>query len=149
PWGLRGGLRIQVLTERPERFRRGSELFIQGKPYRLQRVRREKGALIVWLAGVETPEAAQALRGQLLEVPFTPPPPERFYHFQILGLEVWTDTGEFLGNVQDILQTGSNDVYVVHGPRGEVLIPAIDAVVQKIDLDKRRMVVHLLPGLMP
>lgn len=149
PWGLRGGLRIEVLTERPERFRIGAEVFIQSKPYRIRRVRREKGSLIIWLSGVDTLETAQAMRGQLLEVPFTPPPPERFYQFQMLGLEVWTDTGEFLGHIQDILETGSNDVYVVRGPLGEVLLPAIDTVVQQIDLDQRRMRVHPLPGLLP
>lgn len=149
PWGVRGGLRVEVLTERPERFRAGAEVFIQGKPYRCRRVRRQRDTLILWLAGVESVEAAQALQGHLVEVPFVTPPPGRFYRFQVLGIGVWADTGEFLGHVRDILETGSNDVYVVHGPKGEVLLPAIDTVVQCIDPAQGRMVVHLLPGLLP
>ncbi|GBD11483.1 Ribosome maturation factor RimM [bacterium HR23] len=148
PWGLRGGLRIEVLTERTERFFPGAEVYIQDRLYHCRRVRWEKEGLILWLEGVDTLTTAQALRGHLLEIPFTPPPPGRFYHFQVLGLEVWTDTGQFLGHIREVLETGSNDVYVVHGPQGEVLLPAIDAVVQSIDLDRQRMVVHLLPGLL-
>lgn len=149
PWGLEGALLVEVLTERPERFRPGAEVLVQGKPYRCRRVRWQRGSLLLWLWGVESREAAEALRGRLLEVPFTPPPPERFYHFQVIGLEVWTETGEFLGTVHRILETGSNDIYVVRGPRGEVLIPAIDTVVREIDPNRGRMVVHLLPGLLP
>jgi 16S rRNA processing protein RimM len=64
-----------------------------------------------------------------------------------VGLAARTAEGEDLGTVTEVLQTGSNDVYVVQGPRGEVLLPATREVIKKIDLDARTLVVQLLPGL--
>jgi len=61
---------------------------------------------------------------------------------------VLTPEGEDLGRIDDILQTGSNDVYVVHGSRGELLLPAIKQVVKTVDLDQGTMVVELMPGLL-
>ena len=73
--------------------------------------------------------------------------PDRFYWHEIVGLEVWTDTGENLGKVQQVLRTGSNDVYVVGTGAQEILIPAIEDVVKSIDVEAGKMTVHLIPGL--
>jgi 16S rRNA processing protein RimM len=96
---------------------------------------------------------AGALRGAYLYVPeseaVTLPPGEFFVH-QIVGLTVVTLGGEVLGTIEDVLQTGSNDVYVVRqdGPDGrEVLLPATKEVVREVDLDSKTMRVELLPGL--
>ena len=72
-----------------------------------------------------------------------------YYHFQILGLEVRTTTGEVLGRVEQIISTGSNDVFVVRGPRGEVLIPAVDDVVKSVDPAAGRIEVEVVEGLLP
>ncbi|HAI08473.1 MAG TPA: 16S rRNA processing protein RimM, partial [Dehalococcoidia bacterium] len=74
-------------------------------------------------------------------------PPGEFYHFQLLDLRVLTEEGEELGTVSDILETGSNDVYVVTGGSGEILIPALADVVKDIDLEKGVMLVSLPDGL--
>jgi len=63
-------------------------------------------------------------------------------------VEVVTTEGEPLGRVAEVIETGANDVYVVHGPRGEILIPAIEDVVRELDLEARRMIVEILPGLL-
>ncbi len=62
-------------------------------------------------------------------------------------MEVTTDEDEHLGTVTEVIQTGANDVYVVRGPRGEVLLPAIDECVLELDLDANKMIVHLMDGL--
>jgi 16S rRNA processing protein RimM len=73
----------------------------------------------------------------------------QYYHFQILGLEVRTTAGEVLGRVEQIISTGSNDVFVVRGPRGEVLIPAVDDVVKSVDPAAGRIEVEVVEGLLP
>jgi 16S rRNA processing protein RimM len=96
-------------------------------------------------------DAARTLIGTYLYVPETEavklPEGEYFVH-QIVGLRVVDPAGESLGTVADVLQTGSNDVYVVRGPRGEVLVPAIKDVIQQIDLPSGTMTVALPPGLL-
>jgi len=96
-------------------------------------------------------EDATELRGQFLEVPqsqIRPLPNGEYYQFQLLGLEVWTTEGELLGRIAHILPTGSNDVYVVPSKHGELLIPAIEDVVISIDLEKGRIVIELIEGLL-
>jgi 16S rRNA processing protein RimM len=66
----------------------------------------------------------------------------------MIGVEVFTEEGERLGRVAEVIDTKANDVYVVRGPRGELLIPAIEEVVQELNVEARRMVVHILPGLL-
>ena len=70
-----------------------------------------------------------------------------YFHFQLLELKVLTEEGEDLGRISDILETGSNDVYVVTGPTGEVLVPALADVIVKVDLDQGIMEVSLPDGL--
>ncbi|MGD0781157.1 MAG: ribosome maturation factor RimM [Dehalococcoidales bacterium] len=74
-------------------------------------------------------------------------PPGVFYLHQIEGLEVFTEQGENLGRVKEILKTGANDVYVVQGSKGEILLPAIPQVIREVRLEEGRMVVRLMEGL--
>ena len=74
-------------------------------------------------------------------------PEGEYFHFQLLGIKVLTEEGEELGRISDILETGSNDVYVVNGPTGEVLVPALADVIVKVDLDQGIMEVNLPDGL--
>ena len=75
-------------------------------------------------------------------------PEGQYYYFQLIGLEVWTTQGEFLGNITEILATESNDNYVVRNTNGEILIPAIEDVVKSIDLDKGCLVIEPIAGLL-
>jgi 16S rRNA processing protein RimM len=92
------------------------------------------------------------LRGQLVQIAreeAVPLQAGQFYEHQIVGLSVVTADGHALGQVVEVLATGANDVYVVLGPRGEILLPARAEVVRAIDLDAGTMTVVLLPGLTP
>lgn len=75
-------------------------------------------------------------------------PEGQYYHDQIIGLQVRTNKGELLGTVTDILTGKSNDNYIVQGPRGEVLIPAIEDVVQSIDLNRKCITINPINGLL-
>jgi 16S rRNA processing protein RimM len=72
---------------------------------------------------------------------------DEYYLYQIVGLEVWTNEGKFLGCVDEILFTGGNDVYVVRDGDQEVLIPAISDVVKEVDISEGRLTVQLMEGL--
>jgi len=154
PHGVRGELRVEILTDYPERLSSVHHVLYLGteaRPYTVERVRFHQGAALIKLAGCDDRNAADELRGQLLQIPMEEAAPleeGEHYHFQIVGLEVVTDRGEPLGKVQEVLDTGANDVYVIQGPRGEVLIPAIEGVVLQLDVQGRRMVVAIPPGLL-
>ena len=70
-----------------------------------------------------------------------------YYWFDLIGLDVFGIDQKYLGRLESIIQTGSNDVYVVKKDDTEILIPALESVVQKIDLKNRRMQVDLPEGL--
>jgi 16S rRNA processing protein RimM len=146
PWGVRGDLKVQPLTDFPERFQRGAPLWARGRRYEVQRSRWSRGSVYLSLSGIDRRNAAEEMRGVLLEVPesdLTPLPEGQYYRFQVIGLEVRTPEGRSLGRVAEILSTGSNDVYVVRGGPRELLIPAIEDVVKEVDLEGGRLVVDL------
>lgn len=66
----------------------------------------------------------------------------------MIGLKVYTEEGELLGILEDIFNTGSNDIYVVKNELGkQILLPSIPDVIKKIDMPNKKVIVHLLPGL--
>lgn len=153
PWGVRGELKVEILTEDPTRFQRLKVVYVgpQFVPYRLERARLHKGHLLLKLAGCDDRNAAEALRDLLVQVAMKDALPleeGEYWVHQILGLEVWTTERERLGIVREVLETGANDVYVVQGRSGrQVLIPALKDVVLEIDLDAGQMLVKLPAGL--
>ena len=150
--GVRGELRVQLLTDFPERLQRRRRIYIDEQPHEIEGCFPHKGGLVVKVVGVDTPEQADALRGKLLEIPVAeaaPLPPDHFYPYQIIGLEVWTEQERYLGRVREILFTPANDVYVIEHEGRELLIPAIKDVIRQIDLPTQRITIHTLPGLLP
>jgi len=151
--GIKGEVRAEIITDFPERLKQTPRLY-RGEghiPVELERARLEKNGAILKLAGVGTRGEAEALRGQVLYVPEAEAvalPDDSYFWHQIIGLSVRSDDGEQLGEVADIMQTGSNDVYVVRSDGRELLLPAIKDVVQDIDLAAGVMTVHLMEGLL-
>ena len=102
------------------------------------------------LRGVQTREEARDLRGAEIAVPLdeaAPLPDGSYYGVELIGVRVETDSGEPIGTVREVLFTGSNDVYLVRGPDGEVLVPAIPDVVQAFDPERRVLTIDLIEGL--
>jgi len=150
--GIHGEVRCEIITDFPERFRRTTQLYAgdQHVPLVVERVRLDKHRAILKLAGIDTRDAAERLRGQILSVPEAEAvklPPGTYFWHDIVGMTVRTGAGDEVGVVEEILPTGGNDVYVVRTPAGEVLIPAIKDVVRGIDLVNGVMTVELIEGL--
>lgn len=149
---------MEVLTDYPERLVEHQYLYLAPprapgdvKRHPLESVRPHKGILLIKLGKVDDRDAAEELRGMLVQVPLEDAVPleeGEYYHFQLLGMDVTTDAGEWLGRVAEVVAAGAHDVYVIHGPRGEILLPAIEDVILKLDTESEEMVVHLLPGML-
>jgi len=151
PWGARGEIKVEVMTDFPDRFSPQEEVHIDSRPMTIERSRWHRGRVILKLATIDSVEAAQGLRGRFLEVPqsqLRPLPKDEYYQYQLLGLEVWTTGGELLGRIANILPTGSNDVYIVPSRHGELLIPAIEDVVKSVELERGRIVIEVIKGLL-
>jgi len=151
PWGIKGKLKIKVITDFPQRFASPSMVYINRQPMTIDSTEWYKGEAIIKLNAIDSMETARRLRGQPIEIHNSQVyalPEGQYYHFQLIGLEVWTAQGELLGNITEILTAESNDNYVVNGDGGEILIPAIEDVVKSIDLNKRRIVIEAIQGLL-
>jgi 16S rRNA processing protein RimM len=152
--GLRGELSVAVLTEFPERFETTEWVYLGNEfeaiPYRLESYRWHKDNVLLTLAGVADRTQAEALRGQLVQVPLNEAvalPEGSYYLYQLIGLQVKTVEGEFLGTITSVMETGANDVYVVQNEGRELLLPAIPDVIKTIDLPNGLMVVQVMEGL--
>ena len=151
PWGLRGEVKVEVVTDFPERFAPQKVVYLNARPLEIESCRPHKQHLVVKLATIDSVQDAEKLRGQdltILRSELYPLPEGQYYTFQLIGLKVVTTEGKTVGRVTDIMATGSNDVYIVEGKRGEVLIPAIEDVVKSIDLKKGKMVIEAIEGLL-
>jgi len=157
---LGGELRILPLTDFPERFLDMERLKLFHPDGRAWcelsptgfRFLEGKGMLLVRTAEVTDRTSADLLRGALVKVPQeerVPLPEGRYWIDDLLGLDVRDAlTGDLLGNVEEVLQTGSNDCYMVRTPEGKLrALPAIKEVVREIDLARGVMQVNLLEGL--
>lgn len=152
-FGPRGDVRVQPFSDQPGRFQLIKRVFIGPEllPARVLGRGVHGLGITLRLDKVTTREHAKRLFGTLLYVPEAEavklPPGEYFVH-QLIGSTVVTDSGDDLGKIAEILRTGGNDVYVVRGPRGEVLIPSIPDVVKSVDVVTRVVTVTLMPGLL-
>ena len=143
--GLRGAMRVEVLSDEPARFGVGAVLFAEGddRPLIVTWSGPARAGLLVCFDGLPSREAVENLRGRYLEaIPDSPLPADTWYWHQIHGLEVRSSAGERLGTVKEVFRAGGGEVYVVDGgPRGELLIPAVRDVVVELSPDEGRLIV--------
>jgi len=156
PFGVKGEMKIEPMTDFPERFKdldrvvlvspAGSEVACN-----IRSVRYAGGGPYLHFEGYDSPEKAKALNGWFIKVPeedAVPLPEGSYYWFELIGMEVFSEGGEKLGKIVDVFETGSNDVYVMKQGKKETYIPATLEVVKQIDRQTKRMVIHLIDGLM-
>lgn len=158
PHGIRGEVRVEVLSDDPGRLAsvRACWLRVAGgesRPAEIVAARPgPRGTAIVAFEGIGDRTAAEALRGALVEIPVErarPLPEGRFYLFELMGMEVVTEQGQRLGHISGVLRSPAHDIWEVSRPSGEqpVLIPAVRAFIGAVDRAARRVVVRLPEGL--
>jgi len=155
-FGNLGQVRIFPLTDFPERFLTMKEVLIlshgERKAFQIKKAYSYKKYMIIQFEEVTDMNTAESLKGAFLQITrqeLTLLPEDSFYIFDLIGLEVFNEEGSHLGIIEDVIQTGANDVYVVSSSEKKrpLLIPALKQVVRQVDLKNQRMVVELLPGL--
>ena len=149
-WGVRGEVSVEPMAAAGV-LAAGREVAVRGKSTTIERVSLAAGKVRLKLAGIGGRQDAATLRGEwvLAREESLPLLPEgEFYRFQLLGLRVVSTEGQELGTIEDVFSTPENDVYVVHGEAGEVLVPAVEDVVLGIDLETRVVTIEVIPGLL-
>ena len=146
-WGIKGHFKIYPLTDVPERFNTGNVIYLNGRSSRIQQSRKFKKILVLKVDIIGDRISAESARGQILTVPETflqKAPPGSYYHFHIIGMMVVDEQGECLGRVVRILPTGNRDVFVVsNDANDEILIPASDNYIFRVDVEANRMIVRI------
>lgn len=148
PQGVRGEVRVTPLTDFPERFRElKTALLDDGTSLPIESVRYHQQFVLLKFRGMDNRNDIEHLRGKLIKVErkdLVQLPAGHYYIFDIVGLEVYTEEEEYLGKVTDVLETGSNDVYIVEQKdKQPLLIPALKSVVLQIDIPSGKMIVKL------
>jgi 16S rRNA processing protein RimM len=155
PHGVKGKMKVEYFGEDLHRFSSYREIFIEDEKsglesYEILEVIPQPPRLILRLKGIEKIEQTEPLIGKniLIEKEALPELEEgEYYWADLLGIKVETREGKGIGKVREIFSTGAHDVYVVEGKRGEIFLPAIEDVIQSIDLKKRVMKVVRMEGL--
>ncbi len=154
PHGVQGEIIMDLHTDFPDRIKSGRKVYIGEKyeSFTIGSARVHANGLLIKLRGFNSPETAGRFRNQWVYVKSSEVPalPEgRHYKHELLGLTVMNDDGNKLGILNEVLETGANDVYVVVRENGkEVLLPAIADVVIELNMDDKVMKVHMIDGLL-
>ena len=153
--GVKGELKVMPTTDDPKRFEKLKSIFVERRTmesYEIQSVRYHKDFILLKLKGIEDMNAAELLKGSVLKIDrkdSLPLKKDEYYISDLFGLKVFTEEERYLGELVDIIETGSNDVYVVKKEDREkdLLLPAIKQVIKNVDIEEQKMIVHLLEGL--
>ena len=153
--GLKGEVKVNSYSEDPNRFEKIKSIIVRLKgkdtEYEIEKVSYTKNQVVLKLKTIDTIEEAEKLRNSIILIDrekLGELPEDVYYIADLIGLEVYTDQNEYLGKVDDIFNTKSNDVYVVKDDLGKnKLLPGIPEVIKKISLEDGKIIVHLIEGL--
>ena len=153
--GLKGEFKFHPFVTEPEILQNLHRLKLQGNQgqetdQELVSLRGNPGKLIIKFKDINTIDDAEAYTGQtvlVMETDFKKLPDGEYYWYQVIGMNVYDGGGQYHGQVVDIIETGSNDVYVVQDGEKEILIPMIDWVVKTIDIEEKKLIFENVEGL--
>ncbi len=142
-FGVKGEVKIYPDIDYFDELER---VFIKDREYKIEKIRDQKGIIIAKFEGIDDINQIENLKNEevMIALEDRPELPEgKHYVGDLLGLEVITEDGQVLGTLDNIYNTGANDIYEV----GEILLPATDEVIKQIDMENKKIIVHLLKGL--
>jgi len=143
-FGVEGAVKVEPLTDFQDRFDPGASLLVDGSAHRVEWSREGQPGLVVKFHGIENRTMAELFRGRYLEVPdedVRALEPGKFYHHQVVGLGVFSSSGERLGVIAEVLERPANDVWVSREGAIEHLIPATRDAIVDVDITAGRVVV--------
>ena len=150
-FGVRGDVRVRLETDVLANLEAGRRVYVGPNRDPIEVEAFHPGIKPrLKLRGVRTREEARDMRGAEISLPLAeaaPLPEGSYYGVELIGVRVVANTGEAIGTVREVMVTGSNDVYLVRGAAGEVLVPAIPDVVQDFDPERRVLTIELIEGL--
>ena len=154
-FGIKGEVKVFPLTDDIKRFDDLETVYVKNKKesqlYNIESIKYHKNFVLIKFKGINTVEQAETLRNSYLEVDRAQAIPlneGEYFIADLIGLEVYSDEGKLIGKVDDIYNTGANDIYVVKDDLGkQTLLPGIKDVIKNVDLEKGQIIVHLIPGL--
>ena len=156
PHGLKGEMKFVPFAVDDDILACLDQIYLEtsGSPqtqWQIESLRGFGAKLIIKLKGCGSIDKAKELAGRTLSAPredFKKLPEGEYYRFDIVGLDVYDETGRGYGKVTEVIVTGSNDVYVVSDGNKEILLPMIDQVVKKINLAEQKLTFHIVEGLL-
>lgn len=154
-FGIKGEVKVTPFTNDMKRFDDLKKVYVTSKKdsklYKVENVRYHKNMVLLKLEGINNPEDAEMLKNSYLEIDredAIPLEEGAYFIADLIGLEVYSDEGNLLGKVEDIYNTGSNDIYVVKDELGkQILLPGIKDVIKDVQIENAKIIVHLIPGL--
>ena len=147
--GVRGEVKIVPWADSAAFLRGFRTFYIDGRAYTVLRSAVHKGCLLAALEGVPDLDAAAALKGKTVQIDRAEAqlPAGRYFISDLIGARVVTEDGEEIGMLADVIENPTQRVYVVRGPAGEHLIPAVPAFIRAVDPERGVMTVHLIEGM--
>ena len=142
-FGLKGELKILPYVNYMEKVK---IVYIAKQKMEIEKIRFQKNVAIVKIKGIDDINLCEKYVGQIVEMEESDAPklPKGTYYIKdLIGIEVVTDDGTSLGTLDDVITTAANDVYQV----GKILLPATKEVIKDIDLENKKMTVHIIKGL--
>ena len=142
PHGLKGDVKIETFSSNPARFASLKRLKLDGKEYEVRRLTLEGSFGMLGLKGIDDMDSAELLRGKMISVSRADLPKLEagsYYIADLLGIDVYV-AGERIGELVDVLQYGSADVYVVRSESGTCSFPALKQLIKSVDVEKGEMV---------
>jgi 16S rRNA processing protein RimM len=153
--GNKGEVNIFPLTDLANRFKNLTTVFLSNNnsqtTLNIEKIRIKENTVVLKFKNIENIKEAKMIVGSFLEVErknAVKLPKDTYFIFEIIGLEVYAENNIFLGKVENVISTGSNDVYIVKGKnKKELFIPAIHEVVKNVNLEKKRINIKMVDGL--
>ena len=153
--GVRGEVKVFPTTDDVKRFKKLKKVILDtGKeqlPLEIEGVKFFKQFVILKFRGIDNINDIEKYKGRDLWIPREEAQEldeDEYYIADLLGMDVFTEDGELFGALKDVMETGANDVYIIEMSDGkEVLVPAIKQCILDVDIENRKMVIHLLEGL--
>lgn len=153
--GLKGVVKVDPFTDDISKFEELKYIYIQLKSelkkVKIEQVRYNKNQVLLKLEGIDSIEEAEKYRNFYLKIEKKSQEElgeDTYYIVDLIGINVYSENDEYLGTIEDVFPTGSNDVYVVKDNLGkQILVPAIAEVVKEVELKNKKMVIKIIPGL--